>query len=77
MYAVLTLNCLDKRGIGADVTTFINEVEGNILDSQQHREELGNQFFMFTKFDISSLNCTRKELSEKMSEIAFCGFDYC
>ena len=70
MFAVLTLNCLDKRGIVADVTTFINEVEGNILDSQQHREELGNQFFMYTKFDISSINCTRKELSEQMDIIA-------
>ncbi|MCM8536586.1 MAG: formyltetrahydrofolate deformylase [Lentisphaeraceae bacterium] len=70
MFAVLTLNCSDKRGIVADVTQFLYKVGGNVLDSQQHREELGNQFFMYVKFDIKDLTCTRKELQEDMSSIA-------
>jgi formyltetrahydrofolate deformylase len=70
MFAVLKLNCLDKRGIVADVTEFIYKSGGNILDSQQHREELGSQFFMHIKFDIDELNCTRKELSHKMTTLS-------
>ncbi|MCM8533561.1 MAG: formyltetrahydrofolate deformylase [Lentisphaeraceae bacterium] len=70
MFAVLTLNCSDKRGIVADVTQFLYKVGGNVLDSQQHREELGNQFFMYVKFDIKDLTCTRKKLQEDMDSIA-------
>jgi formyltetrahydrofolate deformylase len=70
MFAVLKLNCLDKRGIVADVTSSIFEVGGNILDAQQHREELGNQFFMYIKFDISNIVCTRKELQSKINALA-------
>lgn len=70
MFAVLTLNCSDKRGIVADVTQFLYKVGGNVLDSQQHREELCNQFFMYVKFDIKDLTCTRKELQESMDSIA-------
>ncbi|MCM8540487.1 MAG: formyltetrahydrofolate deformylase [Lentisphaeraceae bacterium] len=70
MFAVLTLNCVDKSGIVADVTRLIFEVGGNILDAQQHREELDTQFFMFIKFDIANLNCTRLELNEEVQKLA-------
>ena len=70
MFAVLTLNCVDKSGIVADVTRLIFEVGGNIMDAQQHREELDSQFFMFIKFDIANLNCTRQELNEEFKTLA-------
>jgi len=70
MFAVLTLNCVDKSGIVADVTRLIYEVGGNIMDAQQHREELDSQFFMFIKFDIANLNCTRQELNEEFQSLA-------
>lgn len=70
MFAVLTLNCVDKSGIVADVTRLIFEVGGNIMDAQQHREELDSQFFMFIKFDIANLNCTRQELNEEVQKLA-------
>ena len=70
MFAVLTLNCVDKSGIVADVTRLIFEVGGNIMDAQQHREELDSQFFMFIKFDIANLNCTRQELNEEFKNLA-------
>jgi formyltetrahydrofolate deformylase len=69
MLAVLTLNCLDKRGIVADVSKLIFDVGGNILDAQQHREELGNQFFMHIKFDISDITCTRQELQAQFKAL--------
>ena len=70
MFAVLTLNCVDKSGIVADVTRLIFEVGGNIMDAQQHREELDSQFFMFIKFDINNLNCTRHELNDEFQKLA-------
>ena len=70
MFAVLTINCVDKSGIVADVTRLIFEVGGNILDAQQHREELDSQFFMFIKFDIANLNCTRGELEKEVQVLA-------
>ena len=66
MFAILKFNCLDQPGIVAEVTQLIFSTGGNILDAQQHREDLGNQFFMYVKFDISGLSCTRRELSEQV-----------
>ena len=51
--AVLTLHCTDTRGIVYNVSRFIYERGGNIIDAQQHREELDNRFFMRVHFDCS------------------------
>ncbi|NQZ58956.1 MAG: formyltetrahydrofolate deformylase [Lentisphaeraceae bacterium] len=68
--AVLKLCCVDQRGIAYDVSRVIFENGGNVLDSQQHREELDNQFFMYVKFDLAAMSCTRKELLDGMAAIA-------
>ncbi len=70
MFAVLNIHCLDKSGIVADVTRLIFEVGGNILDAQQHREELDTQFFMFVKFDIKNLSCSETELKNRFQKLA-------
>ena len=41
--AVLHLHCKDVKGIVYNVSRFIYERGGNIISSQQHREELENQ----------------------------------
>ncbi len=70
MFAVLNIHCLDKSGIVADVTRLIFEVGGNILDAQQHREELDSQFFMFVKFDIKNLSCSETEVKNRFQKLA-------
>ena len=68
--AVLKLCCEDQRGIAFEVSRFIFENGGNVLDSQQHREELDNQFFLYVKFDIEEMSCSRKQLLDGMTELA-------
>ena len=55
MHAVLKINSQDRPGIVASVSTLIFEAGGNVLDAQQHREELDDQFFTYIKYDIAGL----------------------
>ena len=43
--AVLKINCPDRKGIVAEVCQTLADCSANILDAQQHREDLDNQFF--------------------------------
>ena len=50
--ATLLLHCPDAKGIVYEVSRFIYEHGGNIVDAQQHHEELGNRFFMRVYFEL-------------------------
>lgn len=60
--ATLLIQCDDTPGLVFRVSRFIYERGGNILNSQQHTEELGNRFFMRVVFDLKDVHCTREEL---------------
>lgn len=49
--ATLLLHCPDAPGIVYEVSRYIYEHRGNIVDAQQHHEELGNRFFMRVHFE--------------------------
>ncbi|MBF0244857.1 MAG: formyltetrahydrofolate deformylase, partial [Planctomycetes bacterium] len=68
--AILKLNCADVKGIVYRVSEFIFERGGNIISSKQHKEELGDRFFMRVHFDIDELKCTRSRLEEDLRELA-------
>ena len=75
--AVLKINCPDRKGIVAEVCQIIAECSGNILDAQQHREDLDDQFFMYVRFDIADKNCDKCELEFKLKEKSDkLGFDW-
>ncbi|HNR33048.1 MAG TPA: formyltetrahydrofolate deformylase, partial [Candidatus Hydrogenedentes bacterium] len=68
--ATLRLNCRDAKGIVYNVSKFIFERGGNIIDAQQHTEELHNRFFMRVYFDRASMAVTKKELRDDLEKLA-------
>lgn len=68
-HATLLLHCPDTKGIVYEVSRFIYEHGGNIIDAQQHREELDNRFFMRVHFDISDLAVPVTEFQEAIAPL--------
>ena len=68
--AVLKIHCDDQSGLVAVVTQVLYDKGANILDAQQHREELDDQFFMYVKFECDKLNCTKEELRQSIEVCA-------
>ena len=64
---ILVINCPDKAGIIAAVSTFLFKRKFNILESSQYKDSKNNQFFMrvcFTNLDktqLVSLNNLKKD----------------
>ncbi|MCC6144551.1 MAG: formyltetrahydrofolate deformylase [Candidatus Hydrogenedentes bacterium] len=68
--AVLLLNCDDQPGIVYHVSRFIFESGGNIIDAQQHTEELDHRFFMRVHFDRLGMRLTKAEIEGGLRELA-------
>lgn len=68
--ATLLLHCPDTKGIVYEVSRFIYERGGNIIDAQQHREELDNRFFMRVHFDAGDLSLSLPEFEAELAPLA-------
>lgn len=68
--AVLRLNCPDRQGIVHAISQFLFERGGNILQAEQHLEELDQRFFMRVHFDRAAMTCTRQQLVDGLAELA-------
>jgi formyltetrahydrofolate deformylase len=67
---VLTLSCRDRPGLVHAVTTFLVEYSGNILESQQFDDRLGDLFFMRVHFDVSGPGAALAELRAGFEQVA-------
>lgn len=68
--AILLLSCPDARGIVAEVTRFISDNGGNILDSSQHNDTESGTFFMRIEWDISSFSVPPDRIGSAFSPLA-------
>ena len=68
--ANLLLHCPDVKGIVYEVSRFLFTRGGNIIDAQQHREEMDNRFFMRVHFDAKDMNNPQQRLRDDLSELA-------
>jgi formyltetrahydrofolate deformylase len=68
--ATLLLHCPDIKGIVYEVSRFIFSRGGNIIDAQQHREEIDNRFFMRVHFDAGDMGTSPTLLREALSGLA-------
>lgn len=68
--ATLRLHCKDARGIVYNVSRFIFERGGNIIDAQQHTEQLDNRFFMRVHLDRAGMTVTKQELRAGLDALA-------
>src|SRR4051794_12009974 len=65
---VLTLSCRDTPGIVYAVSSFVVQQGGNISQSQQFDDRLGDQFFMRVQFTVA--NDDLAELREGFARVA-------
>ncbi|MGA7305579.1 MAG: formyltetrahydrofolate deformylase [Rhodothermales bacterium] len=70
MQAVLKIHGQDRPGIVSSVAQLIFEAGGNILDAQQHREHLDNQFFMYVRFDVAEMDDARSAFESRLTALA-------
>jgi len=68
--ATLRLHCPDRKGIVYHVSKFIFERKGNIVDAQQHAEELDDRFFMRVVFDCADMAVSKEELRNDLAGLA-------
>ncbi len=68
--AVLQINCADAKGIVYTVSRFLYDHGINIIDAQQHTEELGNRFFMRVRFDLADMRLTKAAFREALEKLA-------
>ena len=57
--AILRIYCEDRPGIIAEVTSFILDHGGNILDLDQHTDSDNRKFFMRVSWDLNNFGIPR------------------
>jgi formyltetrahydrofolate deformylase len=68
--AVLLLSCPDQRGVVAAVSSFIAELDGNIVHAEQHVDAVEGVFFQRVEFALDGLRIGRDEIAEAFAPVA-------
>jgi len=66
----LVISCPDKVGIVAEVSRFVADCGGWLLEASYHADEESNWFFMRNEIKASSLNISIDEFRARFSNIA-------
>lgn len=67
---IIKLHCKDVEGVVYNVSKFIFEAGGNIIESRQYKEELDDLFFMRVHFDLSKVTSSRPQLEKDFAQVA-------
>ena len=67
---VFLIRCEDQKGLIAKISSFFAELQYNILSCQQFTDEIQNEYFMRIKVEGQDVLLTRKELSQRFSQLA-------
>jgi formyltetrahydrofolate deformylase len=68
--ATLLVNCRDRTGLVAALSTFVFDHGGNILDADQHAEAQSGEFFMRLVWDLGEFNLDRAAIRAQLGELA-------
>jgi formyltetrahydrofolate deformylase len=68
--ATLLVCCPDRKGIVAALAQVLYGHGANILDSDQHTDQVASQFFQRIRFDESELHTDRLTLERALREVA-------
>jgi formyltetrahydrofolate deformylase len=68
--ATLLVNCRDRTGLVAALSSFVFHHGGNILDADQHAERDSGEFFMRLVWDLAGFALDRKDLHSEVAELA-------
>lgn len=55
---ILLLQCPDRKGVVAAVTTFLYERGGNIVHADEHQDQEIKQYFLRLEWDLTDLSCS-------------------
>lgn len=62
------IQCPDKKGLVASISSFFYERDFNILSCQQYTDLLNSQYYMRLQVVLNDLTITRKQLEKEFSE---------
>ena len=68
--ATLLVNCRDRTGLVAALSSFVFQHGGNILDADQHAESASGEFFMRLVWDLAGFDLDRKQISDEIASFA-------
>jgi formyltetrahydrofolate deformylase len=67
--ATLLVNCRDRTGLVAALSSFVFEHGGNILDADQHAESTSGEFFMRLVWDLKEFTLGRDEIRTQIANL--------
>jgi len=68
--ATLLVNCRDRTGLVAALSSFVFTHGGNILDADQHAELDSGEFFMRLVWDLAGFSLDRQEIRSDIEALA-------
>jgi formyltetrahydrofolate deformylase len=68
--AILLIHCQDRKGLVAEISSFLYEYGANILHADQHRDNEENRFFMRIEWDMTEFALTRDTFRERFTPLA-------
>lgn len=67
--ATLLVNCRDRTGLVAALSSFVFQHGGNILDADQHAESTSGEFFMRLVWDLSEFSLDRDQVRAEIAKM--------
>jgi formyltetrahydrofolate deformylase len=68
--AILLIDCPDRRGLVAAVSTFLYHHNANILHADQHRDDAAGLFFMRVEWDLDGFDIPLASFASQFEPIA-------
>ncbi|NRA39767.1 MAG: formyltetrahydrofolate deformylase [Planctomycetes bacterium] len=68
--ACLLVNCADRTGLVAAVSEFIHRHNGNIIDADQHTDELDGRFYMRLQWELENFSLEPLEMEAALDTMA-------
>ncbi|HNG24904.1 MAG TPA: ACT domain-containing protein, partial [Microthrixaceae bacterium] len=68
--AVLLLSCPDRTGVVAAVADFVWRHGGNIVDAEQHTDDVDGVFFQRVEFELDGFAFERDDLPKAFWAVA-------
>ena len=62
--AILLIHCPDQQGIVAAITDFLHKNSGNIVDIQQHVDQVDQRFFMRVEWELNNFAIPPTKINE-------------
>ncbi len=70
LIATLLLSCADRKGLVAEISQFIFQRGGNILNLDEHVEKEENMFFTRVEWDTEEVILSRQEFELEFAQLA-------